>query len=102
MTELIDHILSIISENFDKMPDSEGLDYSRFVLHMRYLIVRRQKGIQLESGNGALYEALLNKCHQAAQCVSEIVEYLEDECDWNLNEEEQLYLLLHVNRLITK
>lgn len=102
MTELINHILSIISKYFDKIPASEGLDYSRFVLHMRYLIVRRQKGIQLQSENGTLYEPLLNKCHRAAQCVSEIVKYLESECDWNLNEEEQLYLLLHVNRLIKK
>ncbi|MDO4377936.1 MAG: PRD domain-containing protein [Erysipelotrichia bacterium] len=100
MTEIIEKILEIISTYFHVILNSDSLEYSRFILHMRYLMVRRIKGIELNQMYSNLYDTAKKDYPQAYDCALLISEYLRKEHDWNLSKEEIFYILLHINRLI--
>lgn len=100
MTEIIEKILEIISDYFNIKLKEDSLEYSRFVLHMRYLMVRHIKGIELNQMYTDLYEVAKKDYPGSYACTMKIVEFLEKDYDWSLSKEETFYILLHVNRLI--
>lgn len=100
MTEIIEKILEIISSYFNISLKTDSLEYSRFVLHMRYLMVRRIKNIKLDHIYTDLYETAKKDYPQAYGCAMEIVNYLKINYEWLLSKEETFYILLHINRLI--
>lgn len=100
MTEIIDGILNIIKNYFKAKLNTDSLEYSRFVLHMRYLMVRHLKGIELNQLYTNLYDTAKKDYPDSFKCTMKIVKFLENEYDWKLSKEEAFYILLHVNRLI--
>ena len=51
--------------------------------------------------NSSLFEQASNDFPEVYSCVKKINDYLESEYGWSCSNEELLYLMMHVNRLIT-
>lgn len=77
----------------------DSFNYSRFVSHMNYLYERVGKDSQINSDNKKMYETVIQQYPQTVVCVNKITKFLSQHWRIELNEEEKLYLVLHVNRL---
>lgn len=99
MVDLISHILGIIERCFPGEVHYEGVRYESCVAHLRYIasfvINREQKNHQLTNK-----DFLESQYRREYGCGKEIREYIKKTYDFELSDEEELYLLIHI-RLIT-
>lgn len=99
---VIEDICNIVGKSTGYYIDKDSTNYSRFVSHLQYLLKREEHSKELSSDNTRLYNLISKEYPETNQCVLLIKDYLEDELNLKLNEEELLYLILHVNRLCTR
>lgn len=97
--EAVGKIIKIIEDYFGISINRQGFHYSRFVSHMEYLFKRSREGVQFSSLNQEMFEPLKKECPEIYECAEMIKDYLEETEKIELNEEEILYLMLHINRL---
>lgn len=100
MTEVISHILNIVNDHFKIKLDEDSLNYSRFLTHLQYFILRQinKKTINI-SGDNSLFE-LINKSYpKSFNCVVKIKVYLHKEFNWEITDDEMGYLVLHIQRV---
>lgn len=102
LDETLEDIVDIIAKYFHIYVDRSSVNYSRFVSHYQYLMKRQQKGKLMDSANQKLYESVIKEYSDTFECVNLIKEYLKRELNFDLNDEESLYLILHVNRLCVR
>lgn len=100
--EVIDDICDIIEKDFQIKVDKIGFNYSRFVSHMHYLLKRGKKNEMVKSENQKLYESLINTYPKTYECIQHVRKYLKDQMNWDLSDEECIYLMLHINRLCVR
>lgn len=89
----------IISEMMSIVIDTESFNYSRFESHIRYLILRSNYSSQQ-------YKVLLDIVEvnypNEYNCAKKIISFLEAEGYGAFNNDEVLFLALHINRLCTR
>ncbi|GEL15142.1 PRD domain-containing protein [Pediococcus cellicola] len=100
--DLISDITDIVSGHFEIYIDKHSFNYSRFVTHLQYLLKRQDQGVFIKSSNKELYENLVKKFPKTNECVEKIAQFLQDRVGFELEKEEKLYLILHVNRLCSR
>ncbi len=100
--EALEEVIEIIGEYFDMFIDKNSVSYSRFVSHFRYLLKREQTSQQFSSENFKLFESVVKEYPETYQVVLKINDYLKNDLQFELSHEEQLYLILHVNRLCAR
>ena len=97
--EVLDRITEIVEREMGVTIDREGFNYARYATHVRYLLGRLRAGRGIDSINADIYVDLREEYTKTAACVDQIVSYLEESFRVRVTGEEQLYLLLHVNRV---
>lgn len=102
INEILEEVTKIIGSSFQIYIDSDSLSYSRFASHFQYLMRRQKKGKAISSDNFKMYKAITKEYPKTADCADVIKVYLRDEFDFELNDEELLYLILHINRLCAR
>lgn len=101
-SDLISEITDIIAGFFSLYIDKHDFNYSRFVTHMQYLLKRETQGKSLNTDNQQMYADARRNYPKVAECVDRIAEYLQQQRGFTLEDEEKLYLMMHVNRLCAK
>ncbi len=92
----------IIEDCFSLHIDRDSFNYSRFVTHLDYLIRRMTIREQIVTQNQDLYEQLKQSYPESVACAQSLGEYLFMKTGFDLNDEERLYLAIHINRLVTR
>ena len=100
--DYIDEICDIVENEFKTKIQKDSFNYSRFVTHLDYLIRRLVDKQQIESQNKDIFEQVKNKYVESVTCACRIRNYLENKFDVPINDEEVLYLSIHINRLISR
>lgn len=95
-------ITEIIEKELHITISKDSFNYSRFLTHMNYLYSRVRNNNMHKSENKKMYISMIAKYPDINVCVEKISKYLSDEYSINLNDEEKLYLMLHVNRLCSR
>lgn len=95
-------ITNIIEKEFDIKINRRNFNYSRFVTHMQYLLKRQMKSTYISSENERMFNNVIHEFPKTYDCVLQIKEYIINNLDWSLNNEELLYLMLHINRLCSR
>lgn len=100
---VIQDVEQIVEDHYQMVLDKESYSYSRFIMHLQYLIQRLSSGEQIEerSGSGVVRE-VARECPDAYLCAKSISDFLEKKYGWSCNNEELLYLMLHIQRLSAK
>ncbi|MBO5158877.1 MAG: PRD domain-containing protein [Lachnospiraceae bacterium] len=98
----IEDITEIVENYFEIQINREGFNYSRFVSHMHYLMKRGKNKELAQSDNLQLYDSLKNSYEKTFECAQLIKRYIEYSLKCELNEEECIYLMLHINRLCAR
>lgn len=101
LTETISKIINIVNYHYHISINELGINYSRFVTHLRYFIVRKKEKINSDEVlNHELYRTLAQKHKKSFLCAKKIADYLADAYHWEVSETEIIYLVLHIERLI--
>ena len=101
-TKMINDILNIIRYTYNIKLDEKSLSYDRFITHLRFFFKRLNKRNNNESDeedtkDDFLLKQVKAKYVDAYKCMLKIEEYLKRE----LNDEEKLYLTVHIQRITT-
>lgn len=98
-TKMINDILNIIRYTYNIKLDENSLSYDRFITHLRFFFKRLNKSNNNASDNkdDFLLKQVKEKYSDAYRCMLKIEEYLKKE----LNDEEKLYLTVHIQRITT-
>jgi len=95
----IDDIIRIIEQYFKITIDKRGFNYVRFVSRMENLFERKEEERRIDLPELNIVESLKTECPDAYACAKIVAEYFEDKEKKKMEEEEILYLTLHINRL---
>jgi beta-glucoside operon transcriptional antiterminator len=96
---LLEGITRIVEDELDITVDRDSFDYARFATHVQYLIDRVLAGEPIATQNEELYDEVVAGYPQAARCAVKASALVEQRLGGKLTQEEQLYLMLHVNRI---
>ncbi|WP_373777133.1 BglG family transcription antiterminator LicT [Glaesserella sp.] len=100
-TQIIKDILNLVGYHFNLKLDENSYDYARFVTHLQHFALRlfKQQHPPI-SDDDFLYQQTKIAYPQAFQCVEKIDKYLAKNFQKTLNQDEQLYLIIHIQRVI--
>ena len=96
--EKIERCTQIIEEYNGLKIDREGFNYSRFVSHMYYLLDRIANNTEVKTKNQKIFDQLVKEYPKTYDCAKKAYRALEI----NPNDEELMYLILHINRLSSR
>lgn len=97
---LLEHVAEAVEREMGVTVDRDSFAYARFTTHIRYLIERVQKGEPIESENSGLYEVLAEQYPRAATCARALAAEIRAAYGEPLTEEELVYLIMHINRIV--
>lgn len=100
--KVISQVTHIIEQYYGIQIKKEDFNYSRFVSHMQYLLKRRDENVCISTHNRQLFEDVKRSFPEIHGCVEDIAKFFWDALHWKLNDEELLYLMLHINRLCSR
>jgi len=100
--EIIIQVIEIIEKFLNLKIEKSGFNYSRFASHLEYLFERNKKEEVLASKNLDMYQSFKKKFPEAYECAKKISCFFYENFYWKLEEEELIYLMLHINRLCTR
>ena len=99
--QIVKDILNIVGYHFNRVLDVNDLNYSRFVIHLQYFAQRIFSEDEIPAvQNDFLFRQTKEAYPHAYHCVEKIGKYLERNFGKKLNNDEQLYLLMHIQRII--
>ncbi|MBP3663617.1 MAG: PRD domain-containing protein, partial [Tyzzerella sp.] len=91
----VEKCADVIEKEMNVKIDKTGFHYFRFVTHVYYLLDRAKKQTSISSDNEKMFLALKEECPATYQCALSVKKTL----GVDFNDEEILYLILHINRL---
>lgn len=100
--ELTNSIADMISERMHQPVDRTSFNYARFATHLRYLYMRLSQKILMQENHRDIYLSLKTRFPDIDSCVNEISDILGAVWKLTLKSDERLYLLLHIERLLTR
>ncbi len=99
--QVITELTEIVEKAFSITLDRDSFNYSRFAMHLRYLVQRMMQGKPLpaDAGSRDLFLAVRRQYPEIYTCTRQITTYLQDRYGWTCTEEEELYLTMHIHRV---
>lgn len=99
-TEVL-HKVVLIVEDYLSIELNEGsMNYLRFLTHLKYFIRRITNNEENDDAVPEIYAQIVHSFPIAKKCVDVIVNYLEEKLNCIVFPEEQVYLILHIQRLM--
>lgn len=100
---LLEQVLLLIEDRTHICIDRSSYDCYRFSMHLRYFM-KRAEAAALYAGKGEeeLFSHMKNTNPETYEAMCDVQTYLEKELCIQCSTEEQLYLMIHINRLCTK
>lgn len=97
--KILGEVDAIIEQELNLHLDQDSFQYSRFSMHLRFLIERLSTGKQLDNNMDIIYHQLIFEYPDVYRCAQKVVRYFETQWNWKCNDDETMYLMLHINRL---
>ena len=101
ITKLIQEISNIVKYYFNVEFDTDSIHYYRFITHIKFFsqrVILDKTG--LESNDDSLFEIIKNKYVNAYGCVKSLQVFLKKQYNFDMSNEEKLYLMIHIQRVI--
>lgn len=102
MTNTVKDILNIIRIYYGIELDTLSINYSRFLTHLQFFVQRLLENKMLESKDDELLERISGKYPEEHSCVSKINKYIAVKFDRSMSNEEMLYLIIHLGRVMDR
>lgn len=101
ITSILESINTIVLQSF-QVDVQDNYDFDRFLIHCCFFvqrIVNAEAGVHHSTANQAIFQMMKEQSVQQYACVNQIAEMLEKKYAYSVNDEEKLYLLIHLNKL---
>ncbi|WP_339166282.1 PRD domain-containing protein [Paenibacillus sp. FSL R5-0341] len=102
MTNTVKDVLNIIKIHYQVELDTHSINYSRFLTHLQFFIQRLFEHKTLNTQDHELFEQIANKYPKEEACVLLIKEYIEARFEHTISNEEMMYLIIHINRVMSR
>ena len=102
VTRIMQDILNIIKYSYKIDFNEESVYYYRFVTHLKFFAQRIVNRLTYEDDNEDVFEVFKDKYNESYKCVLKIKEQIKQIYDYELSKDEQLYLMIHIERITTK
>lgn len=99
---LTEDIISIIEKAFGVGIDRSSYNFARLATHLRYLYERLHLGTPIQTNYSELYLPIKKEYPKTEDCVCKIASYLEAIWKCPVDDNERLFLWLHIDRLMTR
>ena len=101
ITKITKNIVDIVRYHFNLSINEDELNYSRFMTHLKFF---SQRLINQQSLNEVTDETLLDVLRQkyakSDVCVDKIADFLFKHYNHKISNDERVYLILHIARLL--
>ena len=103
VTKVIQEIMTIVKYHFHAEFDTSNVYYYRFITHLKFFALRLLKDNQFnEDEENELLDVVKDKYCTSYECVLKIKVFLEKKYNYTLQEDEIVYLTIHVHRVVHK
>ena len=103
VTKVIQEIMTIVKYHFHAEFDTSNVYYYRFITHLKFFALRLLKDNQFnEDEENELLDVVKDKYCTSYECVLKIKDFLEKKYNYTLQEDEIVYLTIHVHRVVHK
>jgi len=101
ITKLIEGTLDVVEYYYQKKFDRESLDFSRFIVHLRYFAQRLFQAApsQTEEYDADFQDMIIRSCQRHYKCAQHIGEYIRNAYQKDVSSEELIYLTIHLKRI---
>ena len=99
ISRIVTQILDIVRLHFGRDMDENDISFHRFVTHVQYFAQRVVKGMVQGTNDAFLYEQVQHNYPQAFACTQKILTYVRTACEFEMSQDEQVYLTIHIQRL---
>lgn len=103
ITKVIQDIHNIVRYFFKMEFDTKSIHYYRFITHIRFFAQRLiTKTTYNDDQDDGLFYILKEKYKNSYQCVLKIEEYIKKNFNYEISNDEKLYLMVHIERTVYK
>lgn len=103
ITRIIQEVANIVKYFFKIDFDEEDVYYFRFITHLKFFAQRLIERRNYEEDDiEELWAVIKEKYLQSYHCVERITKFIESKYNYFLSGEEQLYLTIHIERVVNK
>ncbi|MGL5347706.1 MAG: BglG family transcription antiterminator LicT [Peptostreptococcaceae bacterium] len=100
MTKIVKEILNIIRYYYSVEFEEDDFNYERLVTHLKFFAKRLIKREPSENQGNELINLIKLQYEKAYNCACKIKIFIETNYEYEVTEDELLYLTLHISRVI--
>lgn len=97
---IIQAIMNIIKYHFSLELDPDTLAYERLLVHLRYFAGRVINREEATLADDRFVEKMKNNFPEEFKCTVKIRQYLENNFDYLVSDDELIYLSVHIHRVL--
>lgn len=103
ITRIMQEIVNIVKYFFRVEFNEDDVYYYRFITHLKFFAKRLTEHTAYEEENSDdLWLMIKEKYPEPFRCVEKITEFIAGKYEYDLSKEEQLYLTIHIERVLNK
>lgn len=103
ITAIVQDILNIVKYHFSIEYDEGDISYNRLITHLKFFAKRvLQKKEVSEEEEAPFIQVIKEHCKKEYECALKIKAYVEKNCDYHINEDEIVYLSMHLQRVVAR
>lgn len=98
----VSEIMCIVETDLKISLDEDSMAYSRFVIHLKFFMRRVlfEAAKPTDESIGDIFSQIQSAHDEANLCVDKIADYVSQTYHCMVNDDERLYLIIHVERLL--
>ena len=97
---IIQAVMNIIKYHFSLELDPDTLAYERLLVHLRYFAGRVINHENASITDDKFIQRMKNNFPEEIKCTAKIKQYIENNFDYTVNDDELIYLAVHIHRVL--
>lgn len=98
----VQHVVATVERELGLVLDPGAPDYARFILHVQFLLQRLVSQSMLRGTDTSFFEFAKRRYPRSYDVAEQVKEYVRAATGSELTDEELLYLIVHVERLLVQ
>ena len=99
---IVNQILNIIKDYYSIEFIEDEINFDRSLTHLKFFAKRLiDENESVKTGKNELLEVVKIQYKESYECAQKIKVFIEDNYTYKINDDEILYLVLHINRVIS-
>lgn len=102
ISKLMKEIIDLIKYFFRMDFNEDSIYYHRFITHLKFFVQRVISGQSYQDENEDIFEIFKTKYVKSYECVVRIQHHIQTSYNYRLNTDEQLYFMIHIEKITNK